>query len=227
MANPPITIDRWQEAQGHEGEFWARRADMDEQWVRVRRYAEAAEKVDAMIAADALVLDVGSGPTAPTGLLKKGIKIAVDPLMVTYAAVKDHTLPRGATELVRGVAAMGENIPLPTNSVDCCFCTNALDHTLAPMAVLAEIRRVMKPDAVFLLGMFVRPGFYVMARHLLERLSPRFREIPHPYRYTLWDMRKMVTSAGFELLEDHRVGRKARVQWIRRSDWVFIARNRK
>lgn len=227
MPNPPITKDRWKEAQAHEDEFWARRADMDEQWVRVRRYAGAAAKVDELIAEDAQVLDVGSGPTAPTGLLQKGIKFALDPLMVTYANVKDHTLPRGPQGLVRAVAAMGERIPLPDNSIDCCFCTNALDHTLWPMDVLADIRRVLKPKAIFLCGMFVRPGFYVHARHALERASPRFREIPHPYRYTLWMVRRMLTEAGFELLEDHRVGRKARVQWIRRSDWVFIARNRK
>ena len=61
-------------------------------------------------------------------------------------------------ERVRFVCAAGEALPLADASVDVMVFNHIYEHVVDPDAVLADIRRVLKPDGVLYLGLGNRLG---------------------------------------------------------------------
>jgi ubiquinone/menaquinone biosynthesis C-methylase UbiE len=61
-------------------------------------------------------------------------------------------------ERVRFVCAAGEALPLADASVDVAVFNHIYEHVVDPDAVLADIRRVLKPDGVLYLGLGNRLG---------------------------------------------------------------------
>ena len=61
-------------------------------------------------------------------------------------------------ERVRFVCAAGEALPLADASVDVAVFNHIYEHVVDPEAVLADIRRVLKPDGVLYLGLGNRLG---------------------------------------------------------------------
>ena len=66
-------------------------------------------------------------------------------------------------ERVRFVCAAGEALPLPAASVDVAVFNHIYEHVVDPEAVLADVRRVLRPDGVLYLGLGNRLG--VMEPH--------------------------------------------------------------
>ena len=66
-------------------------------------------------------------------------------------------------ERVRFVCAAGEALPLPDASVDVAVFNHIYEHVVDPDAVLADVRRVLRPDGVLYLGLGNRLG--VMEPH--------------------------------------------------------------
>ncbi len=56
-------------------------------------------------------------------------------------------------ERVTFVEAPGENMPLPDESLDLVVFNHIYEHVVDPDAVMAEVRRVLKPDGVVYLGL--------------------------------------------------------------------------
>jgi len=52
---------------------------------------------------------------------------------------------------IRFLQGAGERIPFPDAFMDVVLCTNVLDHVRDPRRVVAETRRVLRPDGVFVL----------------------------------------------------------------------------
>lgn len=59
----------------------------------------------------------------------------------------------------------GEKLPFADATFDCAIMDNVLEHIFEPQALLAEVRRVLKSNAVFLLGVPGRKGYASDADH--------------------------------------------------------------
>lgn len=83
-------------------------------------------------------------------------------------------------------------IPLPESSIDSALCTEVLEHVPNPVAVLAEVHRVLKPGGSLLLTVpFLWP----------------LHEVPHDWcRYTPYALRQLLGDAGFIVSELRPLG---------------------
>ncbi|MDB9822860.1 class I SAM-dependent methyltransferase [Deltaproteobacteria bacterium] len=210
--------ERWSQAQIKEDAFWQRDGVLESQMDRViSRYKPVIEQISDKIRPGSVILDVGCGPTCATQLFSSGLKIFLDPLMNSYRMTYKMTLPEG--DKISGTA---EKIPLKDNSADVVFCVNALDHMISPGAALNEMRRTLKQDGFFILGLFIHPGSIAIARRFIERYLPVFREDAHPYSYTRKSIRELLKEY-FSIQEETLVYRKesAWLPAIHREDWMF------
>lgn len=84
------------------------------------------------------------------------------------------------------VIASADMLPFVDESFDCVICTEMLEHCPDPVAVLAEIRRVLKPGgACFLTTPFMRP----------------LHEMPHDfYRFTPPALRYLAEKVGLRVV---------------------------
>ena len=90
-----------------------------------------------------IVLDVGIG----TGALAKKLKVAeVFGLDISAGMMEKCPIPRH-----RLILGNGENIPFLDDTFDVVMCRNLLKHSLAPLKILSEMNRVLKPKGKILI----------------------------------------------------------------------------
>jgi ubiquinone biosynthesis O-methyltransferase len=123
------------------------------------------------------VLDVGcGGGFMSEELASRGAKvIGVDVSGGAIAIARRHAAERALP--IRYLVASGEDLPLPSRSVDCVVCVDVLEHVRNLDRVLDEIRRVLRPGGVFLFDTINRTPlarFVIVScgEHIL-RLLPR------------------------------------------------------
>lgn len=217
---PAYTIDgeRWDEAQAHEMAFWQKDGVFDHEFKRVEtRYGATLREIDARLPADARILDVGSGPTCAGRLFTRGHKTFLDPLMSTYEKRWPDRMPEGDR-----LTGHGEHIPRPDAHFDVVVSFNALDHMLKPWDVLLEIRRVLKPDGVFVLGIFCHPPVFAVSRHAIEKVLPFLKDTPHPFSFTRHSIERLVLKY-FTVRQARCVYTKpSLIPSLHRTDWVFV-----
>jgi SAM-dependent methyltransferase len=140
------------------------------------------------------IVDVGSGKGAFVGTLAgKGLDaVGIDPSLLALAIAKRWVDCDG-----RFLGAAGENLPLAAGTFDRAVSVCVLEHTRDDAAVLAEVRRVLRPDGVFALTVDCLNSPYVdesFRRHYVAE-----------YRCVqLYDdarIRQLLDDAGFEVLE--------------------------
>ncbi|MCS7004615.1 MAG: class I SAM-dependent methyltransferase [Cytophagales bacterium] len=86
----------------------------------------------------------------------------------------------------------GKHIPFPNATFDCVFCSEVIEHVFEPDAVLKEIHRVLKPNA---LGLFTVP--FAWSEH----------EQPYDYgRYTSFGIKYLFEKNGFEVIKHQKTG---------------------
>jgi len=118
---------------------------------------------------------LGYGPAAPEGKPTRqksrlrrrrhpiilsgpaGWKISLDPLASFYRKEFAFIQKSSETSIVEGV---GESLPFRDGTFNCIVSDNVLDHTADVRRVLGEIRRTLKEDGVFLLGINLYPFLY-------------------------------------------------------------------
>ena len=110
---------------------------------RLRAYWSATRHMDEVLAriglhSESLSMDVGGGLTTPLRWLP-GRRVCVDPLAHHYAS--RFPLPLDQVTFVPG---RGEALPAPSETVDLAICTNCIDHTDDPWAVMGELLRVLR-----------------------------------------------------------------------------------
>ena len=219
-----ITADkvaRWQVAQRKEEGFWRRRDVLDEQQQRVlSRYRPVIAELSGELPEGAAVLDIGCGPTCAGRLFTASTRVFLDPLMDTYREVYGDQLPTG--ELL---CARAEEIPKRDRSFDVVISVNSLDHMIDPDTVLSEVSRVLRPDGVFLLGLFLHPPPIAAIRRLVDRLLASAREDAHPYSYTRGSCRALLLR-HFEIQREIPVFRRggALARSLHREDRLFVCR---
>ena len=148
-----------------------------EYWLSARRMGEVLQHV--ALGDASLSIDIGGGLTTPLRWLP-GRRICLDPLAEHYAARFD--LPLDTVTYARGE---GEQLPLVTGSCDLVVCTNCIDHTDDPWAVVDEVRRVLRPGGWLWFSCEENP-------------PDQERNAGHPHALDRAAIRELV--AGFELV---------------------------
>lgn len=111
----------------------------------------------------------------------------------------------------------GKVMPFESNSFDCAFGTEVLEHCPNPEVVLKEVYRVLKQDGIFF---FTVPFLW------------NLHEVPHDeYRYTPFSLRRHLENSGFKSIEITALGgwHASMAQmlglWVRRSPMSYRKRN--
>jgi SAM-dependent methyltransferase len=150
------------------------------------------------------ILEVGCGPYGFVSILQEtALKIWIDPLMSFYK--KSCTYSNDDAQYMRGI---GEILPLRSSSMDVVFCYNVLDHVVAPVTVLNEIRRVLKTGGLLILAINVWDPLSAYIRKQMEKkeLSKFFmildyqKDTCHPHNFTPSQFMNLLNKLKFEIL---------------------------
>jgi ubiquinone/menaquinone biosynthesis C-methylase UbiE len=134
-----------------------------------------------------VLADIGCGPhgiiaglelsAARNGTLPKRM-YGIDPLMETYKSYTEYGVLK-ESDTIRLIAAKGESVPLPDESCDYVFCTNAVDHVEEPESAIREARRICRRDGVFCMSLHVVNPAWTWARPVLFLVD---KNHPHHFR---------------------------------------------
>jgi SAM-dependent methyltransferase len=164
--------------------------------------AEACE-----LSAGTTLLDVGAGVGGPAAWAARrfGVRpVLLEPMQAAcQAASRLFGLPV--------IAADGAHIPLKTESIDTVWCLGVLCTVEDKAGVLAEIFRVLKPNAS--LGLLV-----VVAQDKQLHGIPEGNHFP-----TQHDLTHLIDTTGFTLLEQTTRPDAAPLSWSRRVEEVSAA----
>lgn len=148
-------------------------------WRSARRMAKVVEHV--ALSGTSLSIDVGGGLTTPLRWLP-GRTACVDPLAEHYAS--RFPLP---VRRVTYLSGQGEDLPFVSGTADLVVCTNCIDHTDDPHAVVRELARVLRPG-----------GWLWLTCE--ESLPTRRRNAGHPHSLDRGAIRDLVRD--FEVVLD-------------------------
>jgi SAM-dependent methyltransferase len=160
-------------------------------WAERRRLAPFADLEAALGGGRSPVLDLGCGRgfwlrrIASAGLQVVGVE-------------PDPARARMAGAVAPVVVAAGANLPLADASVGTVWCLHVLHHLDEPAAVLAEVRRVLRPDGRLLLAESVEDN---PAIRLARTLWPSWEGVPVRARFSAAELAGMVAGAGLRTVE--------------------------
>jgi SAM-dependent methyltransferase len=146
---------------------------------QLRRFVDQAA---ALTPPGALVLDAGSGEGQYRSAFAHTCYVGVD--LAVGSTSWDYS----------GLDAIGnlERLPFCDTSFDAILCTQVLEHVTEPSTVLAEIYRVLKPEARLFLS---------------APQSWHQHQKPHDYyRYTSFGLRYLLEKAGLRVESIHHMG---------------------
>jgi SAM-dependent methyltransferase len=92
------------------------------------------------------VVSIGCGCTGDLATWPAAVKVAADPLALTYQKLGMLLPDAPGTNPTLYLSAAAEDLPLLDDFADLVVCRNALDHMPQPRASLAQMVRVLKPD---------------------------------------------------------------------------------
>lgn len=133
-----------------------------------------------------VLADIGCGPHGIISGLELSAResgslpqrmYGIDPLMDTYRTYTEHGVLR-ESEVIRLITAKGENVPLPDESCDYVFCTNAVDHVEEPERVIKEAGRICKSGGVFCMAVHVVNPVWAWSRPILFLVDKN-----HPHHF--------------------------------------------
>ncbi|MBN1419189.1 MAG: class I SAM-dependent methyltransferase [Planctomycetes bacterium] len=187
-----VALRRWRRAQVKELSEWLEPGTVEGEIDEFRRkYAAVFDELARVLSIGGAtrILDVGCGPCGITSLWGTGRKVGIEPNVAGYAGIARWSD-------LRPVRAMGEALPFAAGAFDIAVCRNVIDHTLDPRAVIAEVRRVLRPGGALLLACYVHPRFVAAVKRAGEA-SRVFRNEAHPHVFTERSLDALGTSSGF------------------------------
>jgi len=158
------------------------------------------------LAEDGWLLDVGCGPGGAVQRAARSVArgracgIDVSPKMIEKA----RDLSAGMANVEFRLAS-SESIPYPDAAFDAVVCTCSFHHYGRPAEALADIHRVMKPGATFVILDSARD---VSLPIWLQDRFRRYFEQSHVTYYTTGEMRGLLSSAGFRIVGDFQTFRR-------------------
>jgi SAM-dependent methyltransferase len=131
-------------AADYEGRRW------QEARAQVRRILREAEIADREFFTGKVVAEIGPGPVGFPEACGAGTAIAIEPLAPRLKAA--GLLLEGD---VAYLAVGAEDVPLLDASLDVVVARNSLDHVADPAAVMAEVKRLLRPGGTLILNVDV------------------------------------------------------------------------
>lgn len=169
------------------------------------------------------VVEIGAGTGANVGYLPRGAPLyAVEPSVAMHDRLR-RTCQSAEVDLT--VLATGaEAIPLPDASVDDVICSLVLCTVVDPEAVVAEVRRVLRPGGHFRFVEHVAApprGPRAWVQRAIRRPWGWLFEGCDPHRHTL----ETVRAAGFESVESERRKLRHSLFWpVNTAAWGIATR---
>jgi SAM-dependent methyltransferase len=199
----------WKEAQENELAVWQRTVNdisdlLDEiaDTATVVRFGTAHG-----LGTSADVLELGIGPLGIgwSSFVPGTRAVGVDPLARLTVGTSDDSIDRffkelqARTEFLQADATA--RLPLDDASFDLIVCENVVDHTQDPRAILAEGRRLVRPDGHLLFGVNVFSTIgLVKWRYVTRRLHPRHPNVLcHPHSFLQSHLDRLLSSAGWQV----------------------------
>lgn len=139
------------------------------------------------------IADVGCGPVGIVYFLDAVRSVGVDPHADQCEQWNGYWGRR--VELIHST---GEKIPQGSSSFDAVFCTNVLDHTCNPEAVIRELARILKPGGLLVLHTDLDSPI-----RKLHKKVKKICAILHPHSLT-YDWLMNTLSREFRVLRVHR-----------------------
>lgn len=175
------------------------------------------------------VLDVGGGPGRMSVPLATAYRVTLcdishDMLQIAARSAEENRLPPGHLVLLRLDAS--EPLPFPSASFDRALCIDVLVHLPAPVSILRELHRVLKPDGELLVDMSNRSPWWILRypRILGRRPSRWLRTwraggvLPEwqgtVRHYPLDEYRAMLAEARLETVEERIYGPRWCAKWL-------------
>lgn len=176
------------------------------------RYGEAfweffAAQVGARLPAQPVVMDLGCGP----GLFLRDVSARYTPAALygydITPAMIDHARQgtyQGVTPTLAVHDLTAQPLPVVAGTVHLVHMTAVLHVLDDPLAVLAEIRRVLAPGGIFVLNDWIRTPLQVYLASRTDRTADPeadrkrwFRLFPAHNKYTIEDWQWLLTTGAF------------------------------
>jgi len=157
--------------------------------------------------------DLGCGNGAQTLLFapKANITVGIDVDFASLRSFRASTEHSGLSARTVGVRYDGEILPLPDASVDVVTCFEVLEHVASEKAVLAELRRVLRPGGRLVIS--VPNRWWIFETHGAELPLLPWNRVPFfswlPKRihdrfarariYTSGEIRALLAAQGYEI----------------------------
>lgn len=196
-----IKKNRWNTAQFHEKEYWdyvkAQISGQNEN--RIKEYWGWYLKLFGQcvdLNNKTKILEIGSGPVGIINYINNCEKYALDPLMDYY------TDNFKLSKEVRWLQGIGEDIPFEDDYFDAVISTNTLDHTFNPLAVLKDIKRVLKNQGFLFLTVDCHQPFLKRYREIKEIFKKGDKL--HPFSFSVRDVKNLIKKAGLQIISAQR-----------------------
>jgi 2-polyprenyl-6-hydroxyphenyl methylase/3-demethylubiquinone-9 3-methyltransferase len=162
------------------------------------------------------VLDLGCGGgfTAEELARRGAAVVGVDPAAELLDVARNHAEQSSLQVDYRH--GTGEQIPADAESFDIVVCVDVLEHVADLPRVLTEVRRVLKPNGLFLYDTINRTPFsFLWMIVALEWISGRIPRGTHDWRMFIkpTELNDLLHRTGFESLQQRGVA----IQKIRRT----------
>jgi hypothetical protein len=167
-ASSPIKLSRYQVGRSVKNDLSIYEQYADKWWSGETRWLRTLHKmtparlkmIDPIVGdwtnKDVLDLGCGGGFLAEE-LARRGARVVgLDPSQGAISAAARHA--RRADLDIRYVVGAGESIPLSDASCDVAACVDVLEHVADLMLVIAEVRRVLRRDGLFLFDTSIARG---------------------------------------------------------------------
>lgn len=103
---------------------------------------------------------------------------------------------------------------LPEASVDVVTLCDSLEHVLNPLTTMREVHRILRPGGI---AVIVTPDIASPLARLLGTRWPHLTPREHIYYFTTNSLRRLMTAAGFERVEDGTIGHYFTLEYIGRK----------
>lgn len=176
--------DEWKVYQKRELKYWQDHYDSGHYPDYKDSFSRVLSRfdIDADYFSKKKLLEIGCGPQGFSASLvqlaekQPETHIIVDPLLDKYQRFSTFSL--FGKETIK-IAALGEDIPVPSDFFDIVVCQNVLDHVYEPSIVVDEIYRTLKKDGVALISVHTFSPFFRIFRPVVKRLDRN-----HPHHFT-------------------------------------------
>jgi ubiquinone/menaquinone biosynthesis C-methylase UbiE len=163
--------------------------------------------------ASGVLLDLACGPAILLASLASTMRLSVGvdatPKMLQVARAKCHSASTANTHFVESLA---EGLPFAPASIDCVVTRLSIHHFLDPLTVLREVKRVLKPDGLLVIGDLTSSEDPTEAR--LHNALEQLRDPSHVRMLPESELLQIVNAAGFRVAAtDHWLQPRQFKEW--------------